>query len=134
MAVTTDISLWLLLRHLKQWLTNLRRAGRERKRESIKALRGVILAARTTTAYLRKLKSTASPDHSQEARLAETWTRLGFDLKDLGLAELSKRCDISGRYWSDPEQFDQDFLERADVGLKRMEQLARQLVAEIESG
>ena len=133
MAISTDLSLWLLLRHLKQWLTNLRRAGKARKHESIRALRGVILAARRTTAYLRKLDKTATPDHAQEAGLAEAWTRLGFELKDLGLGDLAKRCDVSGRYWADPEQFDDDFIERADIGLKRMEQLARQLVAEIET-
>ncbi len=132
MTISTDISLWMLLRHLKQWLTNLSRAGGARKSESIKALRGVILASRLTTAYLRKLKKTATPDHAQESRLAEVWTGLAFDLKDLGLNELAKRCDVSGRYWADPEQFDKDFIERADIGLKRMEQLARQLVAEIE--
>lgn len=133
-AITADISLWALIRHLKRWLVNLRRAGIERKRESIKALRGVILAARDTRAYLRKLKADARPDHAREARLSEIWTRLGFELKDLGLTGLAKRCDVSGRYWSDPSQFDAEFLERADIGLARMEQLARQTVAEIERG
>ena len=48
-------------------------------------------------------------------------------------ARLAKRCDINGRYWADPEQFDADFLRRADIGLARMEQLARQLLAGIEA-
>lgn len=60
------------------------------------------------------------------------WSELGFRLKDLGLGALAKRCDISGRYWADPTQFDSEFLQRADVGLERMEQLARQLLAEVE--
>ena len=55
MALITDISLWALIKHLKSWLTNLRRAGDERKRQSIKALRAVIIAARNTRAYLRKM-------------------------------------------------------------------------------
>ena len=132
MALITDINLWALIRHLKQWLTNLQRAGIERKRESVKALRAVILAARKTRTYLRKLKTGAPADHAQEAQLSEIWTRLGFDLKDLGLGKLAKRCDITGRYWADPGQFDREFLDRADIGLARMEQLARQTVAEIE--
>ena len=61
------------------------------------------------------------------------WTELGFRLTDLGLDKLAKRCDISGRYWADPQRFDDDFLARADVGLERMEQLARHLIAEVES-
>ena len=134
MALITDISLWALIRHLGTWLNNLRRAGDARKRQSIKALRRVITAARTTRAYLRKLNDTARQDHAQEAKLAEKWTRLGFELKDLNLGALAKRCDITGRYWADPAQFEPEFLDKADVGLARMEQLARQMVAEIETG
>ena len=132
MALITDISLWALIRHLRLWLTNLRRAGDERKRQSIKALRAVIVATRHTKAYLRKLSETAQQDHAEEARLAQKWTELGFVLQDLGLGALAKRCDITGRYWADPQQFERGFLDKADVGLARMEQLARQLVAEIE--
>ena len=132
MALITDISLWALIKHLGQWLTNLRRAGNERKRQSIEALRAVIVAARQTRAYLRKLRDTAKQDHAQEAKLAQQWTDLGFVLNDLGLGRLAKRCDITGRYWADPQQFEREFLDKADVGLARMEQLARQMVAEIE--
>jgi len=132
MAVLTDISLWELFKHLKQWLVNLSRANRERQGQSIAALRTVIIAARQTQAYLRLLHDTALQDHAQEAKLSEMWTELGFELTDLGLSKLAKRCDIKGRYWANPDRFDCDFLQKADVGLERMEQLARQMVAKIE--
>jgi len=61
------------------------------------------------------------------------WTELGFRLGDLELTSLAKRCDISGRYWADPDQFEEDFLRKADIGLARMEQLARQMIAQIEA-
>jgi hypothetical protein len=128
----TDILLWELVKHLRQWLVNLGRAGAQRKRESIEALRAVTLASRATRVYLRRVAETARADHAEEARLSQMWSELGFRLRDLGLAALAKRCDISGRYWADPAQFDGEFLERADVGLERMEQLARQLLAGIE--
>ena len=123
-----------LFRHLRTWLANLQRAGGERRRESVAALRAVIIAARHTQAYMRKLKIEQKQGHREEARLAGMWTELGFRLADLNLKRLAKRCDINGRYWADPEQFDADFLRQADVGLQRMEQLARQMVAEIETG
>ena len=132
MAPLADSSLWELVKHLKQWLINLRRAGRARKRESIDALRAVIVAARATRVYLRRLAANGQHDHDEEARLARLWTELGFVLADLGLGALAKRCDVSGRYWSDPAQFEREFLDRADIGLERMEQLARQMVAEVE--
>jgi len=132
--IAADITLWTLLRHLRQWLANLRRAGEARRRESVAALRAVIVAARGTRVYLRELADNGRRNHAREAELVETWTRLGFVLRDLGLGKLAKRCDLSGRYWSDPAQFDDDFLERADIGLERMERMARQLVAETEQG
>jgi N-carbamoylputrescine amidase len=133
-APLTDSALWELVKHLKQWLTNLRRAGAARKRESIDALRAVIVAARSTRVYLRRIGDTGQADHAEEARLARMWTELGFGLKDLGLGALAKRCDVTGRYWSDPAQFDPEYLHRADVGLERMEKLARQTLAEVERG
>ena len=132
MALLTASQLWELVRHLGRWLVNLRRAGESRRRESIAALRSVTVAARATRTYLRRLRDSGQPDHEHEAGLSRQWTELGFLLRDLGLGALAKRCDISGRYWADPAQFDRDFLDKADIGLERMEQLARQMVADLE--
>ena len=76
MAVITDISLWELIKHLKQWLTNLNRANSARQRRSIEALRAVVIAARHTQAYVRLLNDTTNQDHKQEAKLSEMWTEL----------------------------------------------------------
>ena len=129
MAVVSEVSLWQLFKHLSQWLGNLSRAKQQRQRESIEALRAVVVAARHTQAYLRQLDDTGQQDH---AKLAALWTELGFRLSDLGLAKLAKRCDIRGRYWANPDTLDKDFLKRADIGLERMEKMALQLLAEIE--
>ena len=128
----SDVSLWQLFRHLSQWLGNLSRAKQQRQRESVEALRAVVVAARHTQAYLRQLDDTDRQDHSTEAKLAALWTELSFRLSDLGLSKLAKRCDIRGRYWANPDTLDKDFLKRADIGLERMEQMALQLLAEIE--
>lgn len=132
MAIVTDIGLWELIKHLGQWLSNLNRAGEKRKQESIEALRAVILAARDTTVYVRQINDTGMQDHHEETRLSLMWTELSFRLGDLGLSKLAKRCDIKGRYWSNPDQFDTDFLNKADISLAKMEKLARQMVSEIE--
>ncbi len=133
MAVITDIGLWELIKHLKQWLNNLKRANKNRKRESIEALRAVVVAARNTNVYMRRLKEAGLQDHSEEARLAVMWTELGFRLTDLGLTRLAKRCDIKGRYWADPKQFEQAFIDKADVSLEAMERLAKKMIFEIEN-
>ena len=133
MAVISDLSLWELFKHLRQWLGNLSRAGTERKRQSTEALRAVVVAARHTQVYLRQLEDSGQQNHATEAQLAEMWTDLGFRLIDLGLTKLAKRCDIKGRYWADPDQFNDEFLQKADVGLESMEQLARQLMNGIDA-
>jgi hypothetical protein len=132
MAVISDTGLWQLVKHLHQWLGNLSRARQQRKRESIEALRAVVVAARHTHVYLRQLQDTGAQHHATEAHLAGLWTELGFRLGDLGLTKLAKRCDIRGRYWANPDTLDADFLQRADIGLERMQQMALQLLVEIE--
>lgn len=131
MVAITEIGLRELFRHLGQWLTNLRRAGANRKKESTDALRSVIVASRETTVYVRHLNETGLQDHQEEARLSAIWTKLSFRLTDLGLTKLAKRCDIKGRYWSNPAQFVHTFLEKADIGLEKIEKLARQILVEI---
>ncbi|MEM7565561.1 MAG: hypothetical protein AAF353_21415, partial [Pseudomonadota bacterium] len=97
----------------------------------IDALRSVVKAARQTRTYVRYLDDHGTQNHHKEAELSELWTALGFRLEDLGLSALAKRCDISGRYWSDPQQFEPGFLKRADIGLARMEKLSRNLINEL---
>ena len=124
-------TLYGIFRHGLTWLGNLRRARRGRIEESVKALRRVITAARETAVYLRQINATRQPDHRIERELTVLWTELGFALQDLGLDKLAKRCQIAGARWADPERFDAEFLDRADVSLARMEQMARRLLSDI---
>lgn len=131
-SMLIDMNFWELIKHLRRWLSNLNRANKERKKQSIESLRSVIIATRNTAIYLREISDAGKHSHSKEAKLSEQWTRLGFQLSDLGLTKLARRCEITGRYWSDPNQFDEEFLKKADISLERMEKLARQMVAEVE--
>ena len=130
--VVTSVSLWQLIKHAGTWLTNLKRARLTRKQESREALQKVILAARTTGVYVRTLKRTGEPVHDHESTIAELWTGLGFSLETLGIDKLAKHCHSIGRYWGDPEKLDPLFLEKAAPGLKRIEQTAREILAELE--
>mgnify|MGYP000043008109 FL=1 len=123
--------LWDLFKHARSWLVNLNRAGERRKRESKEALRGIILASRQTAVYLRQLEDSGRRDHEAERRLSTRWTELGFELEDLGIGKLAKRCQIAGKHWSDPDHYDRDFLEKADISLDRMERLATEILHQI---
>lgn len=131
--ILSGISLWELVKHAGSWVSNLKRAKNTRKQASIDALRKVVIAARKTSVYMRQLQETGKQSHETETELAVLWTELGFALEDLGVTKLAKRCYIKGKQWADPSQFDQDFLEKADVGLEKMEQLATQVLGEIQA-
>jgi hypothetical protein len=124
--------LWELFKHARSWLANLSRAGERRKRQSMEALRGIIIAARQTAVYLRRLEESGRRDHETEQGLSVRWTQLGFQLEDLGINRLAKRCQIAGKHWSDPGHYDRDFLEKADISLDRMERLATEILHQIK--
>jgi hypothetical protein len=124
--------LWEIFKHVRSWLANLNRAGLHRKQQSKQALQNVILAARETAVYLRQLKDTGRPEHATESHLATLWTRLGFELDDLGLSKLAKRCHISGRHWARPDFYDAAFLKQADISLQSMETLASQILVKLK--
>lgn len=129
--VITAISLWELVKHTGSWITNLKRAKSDRQRASVEALRRVVIAARQTAVYTRQLQETGQRSHATESELATLWSELGFALEDLRIDKLAKRCRIKGKHWADPDQMDPVYLEKADVGLERMEQLAIELLREI---
>lgn len=123
--------LWEILKHARSWLANLDRAGKERKEQSVKAVRGVITASRETSVYIRQMKETGNRSHDTEARLSVLWTELSFSLQDIGINKLAKRCQIKGKHWADPNHYDQDFLQKADISLDKMEKLANEILIQI---
>lgn len=129
--VVTAISLWELVKHAGSWVVNLQRARRSRKEESVDALRKVVIAARHTAVYMRQLQDTGQRSHQKEDELATLWTELSFALEDLGMDKLAKRCRIKGKEWAAPQSMDETYLDKADAGLERMEQLANALLQEL---
>jgi len=113
-----------VLTHVKRWISNLKRAGSERKAQSRKALRSVILAVRETQVYVRKLKEGGRKSIKTEKALSLRWTNLSFDLQDIGLKKLSNRCRVTGKYWADPGTFEKDFLSKLAKRLDEIEQFA----------
>ncbi len=119
-----------LATHLLKWLTNLSRAKRDRQVQSIKAVNKVVSLIRKTTAYLRGLR-VGKQDFGLEAALAEGWSDLAHELAELKLDALAKKCDITGRYWADSNQFTLEFMAQADISFKTVEKMARDLVIQI---
>lgn len=130
--VLSPAALWDLIKNASRWLVNLRRANQARQQASVSALRKVVIAARKTAVYMRQLDDTKQRHYETEVELATLWTELSFALDDLKVPKLAKRCLINGKQWADPKSMDKDFLAKADVGLERIEQLANQLLANLQ--
>jgi len=131
----TNISaslLWDIFKHVRSWLANLNRASEDRKQQSIKALRNIISASRETAVYIRQMNDSGLRDHATEKRLSLLWTELSFSLDDLGISALAKRCNIKGKQWANPDHYDADFINKADVSLDRMERLAQEILLELK--
>lgn len=131
MEILSTKLLWEILKHARSWLANLDRASLSRKAQSVKAVRKVVTASRETAVYIRSMKDTGQPNHNTEARLAVLWTELGFELEDIGIHKLAKRCQIKGKHWADPHHYDAVFLQKADVSLESMEKLAHEILVHI---
>lgn len=131
----TNISaslLWDIFKHVRSWLANLNRASEDRKQQSIKALRNIISASRETAVYIRQMNDNGSRDHATEKQLSLLWTELSFSLDDLGISALAKRCNIKGKHWANPDHYDANFINKADVSLDRMERLAQEILLELK--
>lgn len=124
-VVTADI-LKGIFEVILDLLTSLDKESKGKKQSYRNALRKIIVTARETNVYIRSMKENDKNNHDTESRLSVLWTELGFELEDLGLGKLAKRCQIKGIYWADPNHYDSEFLKKADISLSRMEQLARQ--------
>lgn len=119
-----------LSKHLAQWIRGLFRASAQRQAECIRAINAVIAGVRRTRAYARQ-RNAGRVDPGTEADLALMWTQLGHQLETLRVPKLAKRCDVKGRYWSDPGAFSKEWLADADIGLDSVEGLARRLKAQV---
>ena len=121
---------WLqLIRHVKQWLSNLSRAGDRRKQASRQALRAVVLAVRETEAYVTDLTDGHRPSRKREREIAILWASLAFELEDLGIDKLAKVCQIKGKYWATRKRdgssaFSDEFLRKAGTRLADIERAA----------
>lgn len=105
---------------------------RQRKKTAVHSgIEEVVIASRETAVYMRQMQDTGVRNHESEAHLSVLWTNLGFELQDIGIDKLAKRCQIKGKEWANPDHYDDDFLKKAHVSLERMEKLANEILSQI---
>lgn len=102
--------------------------GKKKKKRVGKKRSNADGAKNKKTAGKRSGSKASARDYAKEEQLSLLWTRLSFELRELGVMTLAKRCDIAGRYWTDPDNFSLDFLTQARARLEDLEQEARVLL------
>lgn len=132
-AASTVATAKAIAGHVGRWLANLRRAGDARRQQSLRAVNAAVSLLRQTQAYARGLKA-GKQDFNMESRLAGSWADLSFELAQLKLPALAKKCDLMSRFWADPAAFPPAFLADADIGFAAVERLARELSVQIRLG
>lgn len=123
------IELWPVIINLKKWIANLKRAKDARKKESIDALRQLILTVRTTNVYIKTIPSNKR-NYEKENELSMEWTKLGFELKDLGIEKASKKCEEYGKYWSRVMLLDELTINKIQDGMTVLELEANLIINE----
>jgi hypothetical protein len=70
-------------------------------------------------------------DYAREPEISIEWTDLSFELDNLGLKALAKKCRVKGWYWETQGRFDSAFLAKAQVSFAEVENAARRLLSDI---
>lgn len=112
-----------------EWLKSLDSTSEKKRKDSVDALRSVVLAIRETSNYLN---SKDTNNYIIEKKLSNSWTELSFKLKDLDMSMLAKKCFLKGKYWSNPEDYNSKNISQSVISLDMMEHLATKQLKAIE--
>ena len=123
---------WEVAKHLKTWVTNLRRAKEDRKKESVEALRQVIIASRGMRIYINEWNEGVR-DYSREKQLSEEWTTLGFLVRDLGLKDLSAKCDALAVKLTMIDKVSKETIDKTREALISIEERATEILKPFEA-
>ncbi len=122
---------WEVAKHLKTWVTNLKRARDSRKKESIEALRQVVVSSRGMRIYINEW-SEGVRHYSSEIALSEEWTKLSYLLKDLDLKDLANKCDELAVKLTKIDSTNNETVEKTREALVNIEDRAKEILDEVE--
>lgn len=83
------------------------------------AVEAILRAVNETKLYLSALTRGRPRDTSREAELSRHWTDAAGKLHGID-EELAQRCRLKGEYWTDPENWDAEQLEKARILLTQV--------------
>jgi len=83
------------------------------------AVEAILRAVNETKLYLSALSRATPRDTSREAELSRYWTDTAAKLRGID-EDLAQRCRLKGEYWTAPEKWDAQQLEKARILLTQV--------------
>lgn len=100
------------------------------KEHSIKkdgALRAICTALDETYLYYRDVENGQLPNRDREAMLVRYWSAAAISLRHFD-ERLARRCDEKAEYWVNPENYNEDDIQKLEIGLDSVRQAYRKML------
>lgn len=104
-----------------------RRGQTQRQKEYDEALKSLYDALIETQIYIAVLHRDDRPARKKEAELSRLWRDASRKLKGID-SELAEICFDKGTYWINPEEWSQDDIQRANIGISKVCNLAKEML------
>jgi len=100
--------------------------SKEKRELKDSALRGISIALQETKLYYRDLGRGKPRDMDREAQLAKYWAAAAIPLRHID-EELAMICEYKGEFWTDPDHWPDDEIERVGIKLDDVSSAYRKL-------
>ena len=123
---------------LRSWLRDRRQEDAALGREEKQAIRALYVAANETRLYFNRIErprfSRAGKNREPfgrnieaEEELSRLWLEASVEVREFS-PNLAMRCFEKAGYWSDPEQWTDEEIKRANISLNGMLESAKKLI------
>ena len=108
-------------------IKDIRQSSKERREAGYKALQSLATAARKTEDYLKERRSGSPENRDTEGELASRWRAVAADFGRFN-DDIAERFFIKAGYWDDPQQWTNEDVKKARIGLSQIRAEAEQLL------
>lgn len=120
---------WLaeMLLNVRKWLGYLSERRSTKKRLSEKDYEDALTALYTALNETQIYIGTKQRNQKREGALSRLWTAAAVKIRSYDV-DLAERCCIKGVYWTNPESWSDDDIEKARIAIDAVMDSARELL------
>jgi hypothetical protein len=102
-------------------------ASKERSQMKDEALRAISHALDETYLYYRDIGHGRLQNRDREAMLVKYWSAAGISLRHFD-QDLARRCDDKAEYWVNPENYNDEDINKLGIGLESVRQAYKKML------